>query len=97
MEERGEAGKPGGLREFLAAGTEASRRANPLQRGAEIGASSALVPLAALTPGICLELKNNSKNCVKILRRRNRRILGRIYSYEYERRYTSNTARISRH
>lgn len=51
MEERGEAGKPGGLREFLAAGTEASRRANPLQRGAEIGASSALVPLAALTPG----------------------------------------------
>ena len=51
MEEREAAGKPGGLREFLAAGTEASRRANPLQRGAEIGASSALVPLAALTPG----------------------------------------------
>ena len=51
MEERGEAGKPGGLREFLAAGTEASRRANPLQRGAEIGASSAFTPLAALTPG----------------------------------------------
>ena len=51
MEEREEAGKPGGLREFLAAGTEASRRANPLQRGAEIGASSAFTPLAALTPG----------------------------------------------
>jgi len=51
MEEREEAGKPGGLREFLAAGTEASRRANPLQRGAEIGASSFFTPLAALTPG----------------------------------------------
>ena len=51
MEERGEAGKPGGLREFLAAGTEASRRANPLKRGAEIGASSGFTPLAALTPG----------------------------------------------
>ena len=51
MEEREAAGKPGGIREFLAAGTEASRRANPLQRGAEIGASSAFTPLAALTPG----------------------------------------------
>ena len=51
MEEREAAGKPGGIREFLAAGTEASRRANPLQRGAEIGASSGFTALAALTPG----------------------------------------------
>ena len=51
MEEREAAGKPGGIREFLAAGTEASRRANPLQRGAEIGSSGALPLLGALTPG----------------------------------------------
>ena len=51
MEEREAAGKPGGIREFLAAGTEASRRANPLQRGAEIGASAALPLLGGLTPG----------------------------------------------
>lgn len=51
MEEREAAGKPGGIREFLAAGTEASRRANPLQRGAEIGSSGALPILGALTPG----------------------------------------------
>ena len=51
MEEREAAGKPGGIREFLAAGTEASRRADPLQRGTEIIASSAFTPLATLTPG----------------------------------------------
>jgi hypothetical protein len=59
MEEREEAGKPGGLRQFLAAGTEASRRASPLQRGAEIGASTVGFPLlASLTPGDLFGVEN---------------------------------------
>ena len=59
MEEREEAGKPGGLRQFLAAGTEASRRASPLQRGAEIGVSTVGFPLlASLTPGDLFGVEN---------------------------------------
>jgi len=39
MEERAEQGKGGGIRQFFAAGTEAARRAQPAQQGAEIFAS----------------------------------------------------------
>ncbi len=42
MEERAEQGKGAGLRQFMAAGTEAARRADPLQRMAEITASTAM-------------------------------------------------------
>jgi len=42
MEERQEAGKPAGARQFLAASVEAARRAQPTQQGAEIFASWAL-------------------------------------------------------
>ena len=50
-EERETQGKPGGLRGFLAEGTEASRRANPLQRGAEMGAATAFSLGTSLIPG----------------------------------------------
>jgi len=39
MQERAEQGKGGGIRQFLAAGTEAARRASPTQQGSEIFAS----------------------------------------------------------
>ena len=39
MEERAEQGKGAGIRQFFAAGTEAARRAQPTQQGAEIFAS----------------------------------------------------------
>ena len=48
MEERAEQGKGAGIRQFFAAGTEAARRAQPAQQGAEIFASWLLPWLDAL-------------------------------------------------
>ena len=42
MEERAEQGKGAGIRQFFAAGTEAARRAQPMQQGAEIFSSWAM-------------------------------------------------------
>ena len=50
-QERETQGKPGGLRGFLAEGTEASRRANPLQRMSELYALTAFNIGTNLIPG----------------------------------------------
>ena len=72
QQERETQGKPGGLRGFLAEGTEASRRANPLQRLSEFYAAAAFGLGTKLIPGDQFNgaEKNLKKDAPGILRKK---------------------------